>query len=130
MREFLMGFYWDVMPVVLQLIAAVLGAVLLRAANTARDRWGIEIEARHREALHSALMSGIRAALGRGLTGKTAIDAAISYATISVPDAVVALNPARDVLTDLASSKLREALEKTPILDFGGDRVIPSRDPA
>ena len=35
----------------------------------ARARWGIEIEARHREALHSALMTGVRHALARGAAG-------------------------------------------------------------
>ena len=117
MRDFLFALYWDVMPIILQLIAAGLGTLLFRVANVAKERWGIEIEARHREALHSALMSGIRAALGRGLRGQDVIDASISYAGISVPDALAALNPAREVLTDLAAAKLREVTDQTPVIE-------------
>ncbi len=79
MQEILQAIYAELLPVILQLIAAVLGMVLLRAANVARERWGIEIEARHREALHSALMTGITAALGKGLRGKEAVGQAVHH---------------------------------------------------
>ena len=130
MRDFLFALYWDVMPIILQLIAAGLGTLLIWVANTAKARWGIEIEARHREALHSALMSGIRNALGGGLTGQAAINAAISYAARSVPDAIAKLDPEARVLEDLAYSKLQEAMEKLPILELGGNRMQPAADPA
>lgn len=108
-----------VMPLLLQFLAAIVGLFLARAAHVARARWGIEIEEVHREALHSALMSGIRAALLRGLRGNAAVSAAIHHASRSVPDALAALHPGEGVLISIAESKLREALEQTPF--FGVD---------
>lgn len=100
----------QVLPTVLELTGIALGGVLLRASLVAKRRWGIDIEARHREALHSALMSGVRAALDRGLSGRAAVDAAVEHATQSVPDAIGALDPTIEVLATIAKSKLREAL--------------------
>lgn len=129
MNTFLLSLYYEVLPALLQVFSVFVGIVLLRVGNAARERWGIEIEARHREALHSALMSGIRAALGRGLTGSAAVDAAITYATSSVPDALAKLDPDAKVITDLAAAKLREALAAAPaIFDLGGSKLLPMRD--
>lgn len=96
------------LPLILQGISAVLGLLLIQGAGIAKERWGIEIEARHREALHSALMSGIRAALERGDDRTAAITSAIAHATQSVPDAISALNPSTGVLQSIAEGKLRE----------------------
>jgi anti-sigma factor RsiW len=109
MNDVLTTLYTELLPILLQLIGALLGILLMRAAATAKARWGIEIEARHREALHSALMSGVTAALMKGLSGKEVVDAAIAHAARSVPDALAALAPSTEVLTSLASSKLRDA---------------------
>lgn len=95
-------------PAIVTLFGTVLTIVLTRAAHVARSRWGIEIEARHRDALHAALMSGIQAALLGGLSGKAAVEAAIRHAGTSVPDAVRALKPAPGVLTSIAEAKLRQ----------------------
>lgn len=107
--ELLTTLYTAILPTVLQVIGALLGVLLIRASTYASARWGIEIEARHREALHSAIMSGIRAALTKGLSGQAAIDAAIVYANDSVPDALEALGPSFETITALAGAKLREA---------------------
>lgn len=107
--DLLKELYTAILPTLLQAIAAILGLLLIRASTYASARWGIEIEARHREALHSALMSGIRAALSKGLAGQAAIDAAVVYASESVPDALAALDPSVEVMTRLAEAKLREA---------------------
>lgn len=96
----------------LPVLSTILTWAIASAARAAKQRWGIEIEARHREALHSALMSGIRAALGRGLSDERAVNAAIAHAGRSVPDAMDALAPTAEVLTSLARSKLREVLGK------------------
>ena len=100
-----------VVPALVALFGTVATIIINRASKVAQDRWGIEIEARHREALQSALMSGIRAALSRGLSGDDAIRAAIHHAGISVPDAITALNPASGVLKSIAQAKLREAMD-------------------
>ena len=120
MRDLLFALYWDVMPIILQLIAAGLGTLLLWVANVAKTRWGIEIEARHREALHAALMTGISAALARGLKGSAAVDAATVYARQSVPDAIAALQPDAVLMRSLASAKLQQS---SPFIgvDLAGD---------
>ena len=97
-------------PIVMLGVGAFLTLTLNRVTTIASSRWGIEIEARHREALHSALMSGVQAALRRGLTGSDATRAGLEYALRSTPDAVSALKPAEGVLRSIAESKLREAL--------------------
>lgn len=123
MHSALAEFLAAILPVVLQLIAAIIGIVLARAAEVARTRWGVEIEKDHRDALHSALMSGIRAALIQGLAGNAAVSAAIRHASRSVPDAIAVLKPAEGVLINIAEAKLREALEQTPFIgvDLGRD---------
>lgn len=113
---FLQALFSALMPHLLELASVVVAILLAALFRALQARWGIEIESRHRDALHSALMSGIRAALGKGLSGQAAVDAAVSYARRSVPDALSRLDPDAGVLADLASSKLREALEKTPFV--------------
>ncbi len=112
MAAFLSELYAAILPLILTAIAALLAQIIAGAAKVAKERWGIEVEARHRDALHSALMSGVRAALSRGLTGRAAVDSAVAYATKSVPDALARLGPSSEVLSRLATSKLREAQEK------------------
>ncbi len=100
----------QLMPIVLQLLSAVIGLMIARAANMARDRWGIEIEATHRAALQAAIMSGLSSALNRGLKGESVINAAIDHVRTSVPDAVRALKPAPGVLETIVQARLRDAL--------------------
>ena len=65
-------------PHLLELIAAILTIIIGWLAAEARARWGVEIEARHREALHSALTTGVRYALSRGHQDqKAATEAAV-----------------------------------------------------
>lgn len=119
----LMNIFFDAAsPVILQVAGTSLAAFLAWAANTARRRYGIEIEARHREALHSAIMSGIRLALARGLDEKKAISAAIRHAQASTPDAVAALKPGSGVLETIAEAKISEVLRSAAAinLDLGG----------
>lgn len=94
-------------PHLLELIAAILTLIIGWLAVEARTRWGIEIEARHREALHSALMTGVRHALARGLQERDAVaEAAVEYVRISVPDALRALKPETQQLVRMAEAKL------------------------
>lgn len=94
-----------ILPGVVALIGTALTVVLNGAARAARQRWGIEIEAHHREALHSAIMTGLLSAQLRGAKQADMIDAAVAHAEASVPDAVAALAPARGVLRSLAQAK-------------------------
>lgn len=109
-------FYAQILPHLLNLISIMLPPLITWIAVRVHQMTGVEVEARHREALHSALMTGIRWALGRGLSGQAAVSAAVEYAGRSVPDVLARLHPAPDVLHDLASSKLREVIERVPVV--------------
>ncbi len=104
-----------VTPALVALFGTVLTIIINRASAVARQRWGVEVESRHREALHSAIMSGIQAALLRGAKRDTAIQAGIKHAMSSVPDAISALAPKEDVLRSIAEAKLREVVGKVTL---------------
>lgn len=95
--------------IVLPIVATITTALIGWAAAKLRARWGIEIEAKHREALHSALMTGAQLALARygvGATRDRLAQAAVSYAGESVPDAIAALRPGAATLENLAAAKI------------------------
>lgn len=125
MRDFLTELYFAASPMLLDLLDVVLVILLARISAIATKRWGIEIEAKHREALQTAIMSGIRAAIGRGEGGSVAVQSALSHAMRSVPDAIAALRPAGGVLTSIAEAKLREAAEAQPIYSLGPAIALP-----
>ena len=107
--DFLNALAVAIAPHILELIAGLLSAMIGWAAMAAQRKWGLDVEARHREALHSALMTGARMALDRALSPASATDLAISYARVSVPDAIKALRPSGEVLVNLARAKIAEA---------------------
>ena len=98
-------------PHILDLIGLALTGIIGWAAAAARRKWGIEIEARYREALHSALLTGAQLAMKNELTGKAAIDLVLRYIKQSVPDAIGSLKPSPDVLTDLAKAKIEQVAQ-------------------
>jgi hypothetical protein len=92
-RDFVLA----VVPILLTWIAAKLAAKQTEKIN--------------REALHSALETGTRAATERLTTtaGRAEIAAqAVHYAQESVPQAIKSLNPSKEVLTKLALAKQQE----------------------
>ena len=91
---------------------ALRGFSALFALPTQARQWRLQQKER---ALHSALMSGVRAALMRGLSGPEAVEAAIIHASGSVPDAIKALKPDAGVLTRIAEAKLRDAMNELPL---------------
>ena len=95
--------------VILPIVATIVTAIIGWAAAKARARWGIEIEARQREALHSALMTGAQLALSRlgPQASQTALLAeTLNYAQSSVPGAILGLQPAAGVMGNLALAKI------------------------
>ncbi|PIL12445.1 hypothetical protein P775_28495 [Puniceibacterium antarcticum] len=74
---------------------------------------GIRIEEKHAAALHSAMLSGAKAALRHGLEVGLGVlkDLALAHVQRSVPDAICALVPGDGVLDNLAERYVREALE-------------------
>lgn len=110
----------EILPLMLQVISAIVGLIIAWAAATAKQRWGIEIEGRHREALHSAIMSGIRGALLAKLPREAVVSDALDYARASVPDALKALKPTDAVLNRIAEAKLKEVMDQVPLHLIGG----------
>lgn len=96
-------------PLILQGAAALLTILLAWATLTLKRKLGLDIEARHREALHSAIMSGVQAALD-GTPPAKIIEDAVVYARRSVPDAIAALSAPDSVLRKLAEAKMMEAM--------------------
>lgn len=100
-------------PHLLELIGLAITAIIGWGVRQASKRWGIEIQANHREALHWALYTAAQLAIKHELTGKAAVDLVLEYARRSVPDAIGNLKPSAEVLTDLAQAKLEQvAAEK------------------
>lgn len=98
-------------PSLLDLSGAVLTFVISAAALRFQRWTGIQIEARHREALHSALMTAARLAVSRGLTQEAGTSFVTSYVQASVPDALRGLAPSESTLVDLAKSKLAQLID-------------------
>lgn len=109
MTDILTALVQALLPHALEILGAVLTVLIGWAADTARRRWGIQIEQAHREALHSAVMTGVKLALQRGMSGPQAAELAVGYARASVPDAIAALGARDDVLANLARAKMGEA---------------------
>ncbi|SNT29008.1 hypothetical protein SAMN05421763_1091 [[Luteovulum] sphaeroides subsp. megalophilum] len=90
-------------------LAGVALTALIGFATVRFQRWtGIQIEARHREALHSAIMTAARVAVARGLTREVAAEFVSSYVRASVPEAMKRLSPSAETLDALVRSKLLE----------------------
>ncbi|ULB10777.1 hypothetical protein ORIO_12775 [Cereibacter azotoformans] len=93
-------------------LAGVALTALIGFATLRFQRWtGIQIEARHREALHSAIMTAARLAVARKLAPDAAADFVSSYVRDSVPDALKQLAPPADTLEALVRSRLAQAAE-------------------
>ncbi len=98
-------------PHILELLGVLLTGIIGWAAAAARRKWGIEIEARHREAMHSALLTGAQLAMKHELTGKAAVDLILRYVVSSVPDAIKGLGASHEVMTDLAKAKIEQVAQ-------------------
>ncbi|QBX34575.1 hypothetical protein E4191_07520 [Paracoccus liaowanqingii] len=105
------GLIAAVLPQLLEILAVLLMAALTGAAAWAKRKFGIDIEAKHRDALHSALMTGARLAAARQMTGAAATALVLDYARQSVPDALAKLSPPASVLKDLAEAKVQEVVQ-------------------
>ncbi|ACM02882.1 Hypothetical Protein RSKD131_3022 [Cereibacter sphaeroides KD131] len=108
-------------------LAGVALTALIGFATVRFQHWtGIQIEARHREALHSATMTAARLAMARGLTREVAIEFVAAYARASVPDALKRLSPSAETLDALVRSKLLEmASAEHPVRPGRGNRTRP-----
>lgn len=115
-----LGTWWVVIePYVVTVISSVVLAIIGWFTAIVQQYLGIKIEEKHRLALHSALMSGVAAALtkfritasaARLDVGSKVIAEAILWAERSVPDAIkhLGLNKpgGEDKMAELAAAKL------------------------
>jgi hypothetical protein len=105
-------------PLAAEIVLTVLGLAGLWLVKLLRDKWKIDleaqyraIEARHREALHSAVATGLGSAVtkyGTGLqldVGSPAAAHVIQSVLDSVPDAVRTLKPSHNWILEAAAAK-------------------------
>ena len=122
-------FLQQLLTAVLPAIGLIITAILTFAANELRKRTGIDIEARHREALQSALMNGVLFALQRagwapGQPTDGLLASARGYVESSVPDALKQFGI--DAATSVGQATLDRLL--TPKLPVPPGTVMPNGD--
>lgn len=101
-------------PVVMEALGIIALLAVTWAAAQLKQRLGLEVTEKQRDALHKAMVTGITAALARNIDGQDAVDAAVEYAHQSVPGAIKALKPRAGVLENIAVSKLQLAYAGAP----------------
>lgn len=122
-------FTQELLTAILPALGLVITALLGWLASEFHKRTGINVEARHREALQSALMNGILFALQRsgwvpGQPTNTVLATARSYVESSVPDALKQFGI--DTATDIGRATLDRLL--TPKLPVPPGTVLPNGD--
>lgn len=113
----------ELQPAITTLAVAILTALMGVVTSWISAKFKIDIEAKHRAALHSALETGVARVLDK-LThlpqvtrADTAVAEAVAYVEKSVPDAIKALSPSKDHLRDMALAKAKEALLRVATAD-------------
>lgn len=104
----MLQFLNDNAPAILALLGAILTPLLALLFDLLRKRFGLDMDARNREALHSALMTGAQLALSRKLTGAAALKLMLDYASVSVPGAIAYFGTSTDHLRKMAEAKLEQ----------------------
>lgn len=106
------GFFGWLRPYAVELMGLVIAGAIAWATKKFHDLTGIEIEAKHREALQSALRNGANLAIDKIPIGGSidirspAVAAAIRYVLESVPDAVKYFELTPEKIADLLRPKL------------------------
>lgn len=106
------GFFGWLRPYAVELMGLVIAAAIAWASKKFHDWTGIEIEAKHREALQSALRNGANLAIDKIPVGgpidvrSAPVAAAIRYVLESVPDAVNYFGLSPEKIADLLKPKL------------------------
>lgn len=112
MTDILSEIFTQAAPALYDLIGIVLMVALTWASNELRKWVGIQIEDKHRVALHSALMTGIRTAIEKnpGAARDLLVNDAVAYARQSVPDAIKKLSPDNFILRRIADRYANEVI--------------------
>lgn len=99
-------FWATVLPPFLSFLSVLVTVALGLAARALQRRTGIALEEKDMVALHSALMTGVQAALNKGAASDpVVVRSAVEYAQRSVPDAMRRLKPSAEILRSLAEAK-------------------------
>ena len=122
-------FLQELLVAILPALGVVISAILLWGASVLQKNTGINIEAKHRDALQSALMNGILFALQKsgwmpGQPTGQLLSTARSYVESSVPDALTKFGI--DTATDVGRATLDRLL--TPKLPLPTGTVMPNGD--
>ncbi|HYG36111.1 MAG TPA: hypothetical protein VEC99_15075 [Clostridia bacterium] len=107
-----MDSFWEsALPILGSILATVL-SIGIPWALALFSKWtGIKTEDKHRQVLHSALLTGASWAVARfGGNAAQNLTAIIQYARQSAPDAFKALNPSNDVLEKIAAAKVEQVV--------------------
>ncbi len=110
-----------VMPLAVTVLSGVASAMITWAAAVFARKTGVFIEARDRESLHSAIVSGINLAVAK--TGQVAVipkvqvnnpftRIALEYVLRSVPDAVKRFNLSQARIEQMILAKLPQVMEQ------------------
>lgn len=121
----------EIVPYFLMVLGTIVTAALTWVAKKFNDSTGMNIEAKHREALQSALLNGARAAIDRFRPDELSVDVrnaalkeGIEFVLRSVPDAVdyFNLSPAdieRHLQPKIAVAKVENKIATIPIAPVG-----------
>ncbi|WP_108482247.1 hypothetical protein [Oceaniglobus ichthyenteri] len=104
----------QVQTAIIALIGLALTIIVNRASAAFTLATGIQIEARHREALHEAIISGVESAMRHGPNEAfgTLRAHVVQHLRESVPDALKALTPGDGVIDRLIERYAAEAFAK------------------
>ena len=112
-------------PLLADYLAWALMGVLAWFLRWLPAKWRVEVEARHREALHRALNTGIGLVIDtiqkdpRIAVPDAAVGRIVGYVKASVPGAIRRLGPSQEMLETMARAKLQAELDAA----FGRDRL-------
>ena len=121
-----------VQPIIVDLLLTLVLAIIAWLMRFLPERWRLDIEARHREALHKALDTGVGLLIDTMQKHPTiaapdmAIGVVLEYVDRSVPDALRKLAPSRKHLEDMARAKLQARIDAMT----GRDRLKEALDAA
>lgn len=114
-----------VQPILVELLLTLILAVLAWFLRLLPERFRVDIEAKHRAALHSAIDTGVGLLIDTMQKHPTiaapdmAIGTVLDYVERSVPDAIRRLGPSRAQLEDMARAKLQQQVDAV----LGRDRL-------
>ena len=114
-----------IQPIIVDLLLMLVLAIIGWAASFLPARFRLDIQQRHRDALHAALSTGVGLAIDTMQKHPTiaapdmAIGVVLDYVERSVPDAIRRLGPSRAQLEDMARSKLQQQVDTV----LGRDRL-------